>query len=309
MYAEPENPPARKWTGRTRGGVFGNWVFHVVIRSIGLIPAYTLLIFISAYFLLFAPSALQASHQYRLRIGYNGPGFFSRMWGAYKHFFSFGVTLLDRSAILMGISDKFTIELEGESELFRVLEEGKGLVLTGAHCGNWEIAAHSLASIDVPVNILIFEGEREKVQRFFDRVLTDRKVAFIGIDGDDGGILESMQALSRGEVVAVLGDRTLNPGPKNTVTIPFIGKPAVFPVGPHLLAAITSAPIIHVFAMRTGLYHYRFYIFPAEHLKLTNRAKRYEELSGWTAVLVGRIESLLEEYPLQWYNFFKVWDD
>ncbi|MFP6584887.1 MAG: hypothetical protein VCD00_20300, partial [Candidatus Hydrogenedentota bacterium] len=295
--------------GRTRGGVFGNWVFHRIIQVFGMIPAYSLLVFVAGYFLIFAPKALRASLQYQKRIGYNGPGFFSRMWGAYRHFFSYGITLLDRSAILMGFADKFTIELNGEEQVFRALEQGKGLVLTGAHCGNWEIAAHSLAAMDVPVHILMFEGEREKVQRFFDSVLRERNVRIIGVDGSDSGILECMQALSKGEVVAVLGDRTLNPGPKNTVLVPFLGKPARFPVGPHLLAALTGAPIIHVFAMRTSLYSYRYFVFPTEHLKLTKRSKRFEELGEWTALLVSRIESLLHEYPLQWYNFFEVWDE
>lgn len=309
MHTEVNDGPKRKWTGRTRGGLFGNWVFHVLIRFLGLMPAYGLLVFVAAYFVFFAPKALDASNKYRARIGYNGPGYFARSWAAYKHFFSYGVTLLDKSAVLMGFTERFKIEIEGEDALFNALNDGKGLILTGAHCGNWEMAAQALAGVDVVVNILLYEGEVEKVKRLFNRVHTERKVNFIGISGDDGGILQCMSALSRGEVVAVLGDRTLNPSPKNSIVVPFLGSPARFPIGPHLLAGLTGTPIIQVFAMRTRLYHYHFTIYPPEQYKLTKRADRQKELTDHTELLVRRIESLLKEYPLQWYNFYEVWDE
>ena len=309
MEAEVDNQPKRKWTGRTRGGVFGNWVFQVLIRFFGLMPAYALLIFVAAYFVFFAPKALKASHGYRSRIGYNSPGWFTRNWAAYKHFFSYGITLLDRSAVLMGFTERFTIDIDGEEKLFQALKQGKGLILTGVHCGNWEISAQALAGTDVVVNILIYQGEVEKIKRMFSRFHTERKVNFIGISGDDGGILECMSALSRGEVVAVLGDRTLNPNEKNTATIPFLGSPARFPIGPHLLAGLTGTPIIQVFAMRTSLYHYRFNIFPPDQYTLKKRAERQNKLVAQTKLLFDRTETFLREYPLQWYNFYEVWDE
>ena len=161
----------------------------------------------------------------------------------------------------------------------------------------------------MPVNVLIFEGEREKTQQFFETVAAENRVNFIGVGGQDGGTIEGMQALARGEVVAILGDRTLNANEKNTVRVPFLGKEALFPIGPHLMAALSSAPILHVFAMRTRLYHYRYFIYPAEELQLGNRSMRYEQLTQWATVLVKRIETLLKQYPLQWYNFYEVWDE
>ncbi len=299
----------RVWTGKTRGGVFGNWVFVTLIKYFGLLPAYALLLFVTAYFLFFAPTALRASHQYRARIGYGGGGYINRMWGAYKHFYALGITLIDRIAVLKGATSRFHFEFEGEDEIRSALAQGKGLVLTGAHCGNWELAAHLLAALDVPINILIFEGDRERVQGFFDKALKGRKFKLIGIDGSGDGGFEAIHVLSRGEVVAVLGDRVLDGDDKNVVSVPFLGTPARFPIGPHLLAAISGAGLIHAFAMRTRLYHYRFYVYPVQYLKLSSRARRQEELSEWVGLLVSRVENLLRLYPLQWNNFFDFWQD
>jgi len=274
-----------------------------------MLPAYAMLVFVAGYFLFFAPTALRASHRYRALIGYNGPGFISRMIGAFRHFYTFGITLLDRIAILGGATTRFHFQFEGEEEIRRVLAQGKGLVLVGAHCGNWEIAAHLLGSLDVPVNILIFQGEKERVQHFFNEALQGRRFNLIGIDGNSGGSIEALQALNRGEVVAVLGDRMLGNEGKNAVSVPFLGEPAPFPVGPHLLAAVARTGIIHAFAMRTRLYHYRFYVYPAEYPAFTSRATRSEDISAWVTLLASRVEDLLRQYPLQWNNFYNFWQD
>jgi len=49
-------------------------------------------------------------------------------------------------------------------------------------------------------------------------------------------------------VLGMLGDRTLGDGP--TVSIPFLGENAEFPVGPMRLAAMLGRPVLFM----SGLY-------------------------------------------------------
>ncbi len=297
----------RRWSGRTRGGVFGNWLFVTLIRGVGLYPAYALLVFVAAYFVALAPTARRASIHYLVRVGAVSASPPSRGLGAFRHFFAYGVTLIDRIAVLSGATTKFSFVFEGEPEIRRALARGKGLVLVGAHCGNWEIAAQLLAGLDVTVNILLFEGERENVQRVMGNVFRDRRWNIICVDGSGNETLHALAALRRGEVVAVLADRTIADRAKGFVPVRFLGDDAQFPIGPHLLAAVAGAGLIHAFAMRTRLFHYRFYVFPCGYPILTSHSNRQEELRSWVELFASRVEELLRQYPFQWNNFFDFW--
>lgn len=275
----------------------------------GLFPAYMLLVPVVAYFLVGARGELRASQSYRNRQGLGGRTVFGRYWNAYRHYFAFGMTLVDRIAVIRGATDKFRIEVENQAEQERIIHEGKGMVILSAHCGNWEAAAHILATIDVTVNIVAYEGEREHVQKFFDNVLKDKAFNVIAADQAFDTSLQILTALQRGEVVAMLGDRTLDMARQDTVTVPFLGAPTQFPVGPHLVAAISGAPILHAFCVRTRPYHYRFHLYPPERLEFAGRDRRKEQLEGWVSRYVERLEDVVRRYPFQWNNFYEFWDE
>ena len=103
-------PPA--WSGRTRGGYWGNWFFVQLIRRLGVRWAYGLLIFVAAYFTFANPSGYRCSRDFLRRV--LGPQPFWK-WPllVYRHFFSFGITLLDRLAVIMSRT-KITCTHEGE---------------------------------------------------------------------------------------------------------------------------------------------------------------------------------------------------
>ena len=129
----------RAWTGRTRGGVAGNWIFAQVLRVFGLRLAYVLLAPVALYYMLAAPKARRAAAAYRRRIGYDTGGGLRRFWNGLKHFTMFGKLLLDRAAMIAGSAERFEVDFDGEDRLRTALAEGKGLLLVSAHVGNWEM--------------------------------------------------------------------------------------------------------------------------------------------------------------------------
>jgi predicted LPLAT superfamily acyltransferase len=298
--------PAR-WTGRTRGGLVGNWIFVTVVRWLGLYAGYALLVPVAFYFLFFARGARRASEEYRRRIGLGGRSWPGRMLGAFRHFYAFGQILLDRVAIIGGLASRFRFRFDGEEHMAAALREGRGLVLVSAHCGNWEAAAHLLARLGARVNVVVYEGEVAHVRRYFDRVLRERSFSLIAVDGSAEGSLAIMAALARGEVVAMHGDRLAPGSEAHGVTVDFLGAPARLPAGPHLLAALSGAPLVHVFAMRVRAYQYHFTAFPAEHPALEGRERRRQQLETWAGRFAGRLEQKLREHPLQWHNFYDFW--
>jgi len=303
-HAPTAAAPAR-WTGRTRGGIVGNSIFLALVRLFGLRPAYALLAFVAAYYVLSAPAARRASADYRRRLGLRGG-----LWGAYRHFFSFGQILLDRVAIIAGRADAFRIEFDGEAHIRSALQEGKGVVIISAHCGNWEAAGHLLQRLGVPVNVVAYRGEAAHVRRLFDRALRDRRFALIEADGSPDAALAIMAALARGEIVAMHADRTLgderiagNP----PLAVPFLGAPARFPSGPYAVAALSGSPLVHAFALREGTYRYHFRAYPPEHLRFADRASRGQLLQQWAGRFAERLEAALRQCPYQWGNFYPFW--
>jgi len=302
--ADADSAVARRWTGRTRGGFIGNWIFVTLIRIAGLRSAYVLLVFVSFYYLFFAPKALRATFDYRRRIAGGGGSVFARYWWAWRHFYSFGQILLDRVAIMTQATGKFRLDFEGKDHFLDALKEGKGLIAITAHCGSWAAAAHLVGSAGVPVSIVAYEGEAEHIRRLFDRAFEGKSFRVIEIDGSPDTILAIRAALARGEVVAMNGDRVAG---ARSVTVPFLGSGVAFPSGPHMVAALSGAPVIHSFMMREGAYHYRFCMFPAEHLSFDGSASRDKMISKWTGAFASHLEEIVRRYPMQWQNFYDFW--
>jgi predicted LPLAT superfamily acyltransferase len=104
--------------------------------------------------------------------------------------------------------------------------------------------------------------------------------------------------------VAMHADRCLG---SDGETIDFLGEKACFPVGPYIVAAVSQAPLVHVFAMRQSTYSYKFKAYPPERLVFGDRNERKSQLGQWARRFVSRLEETLRRYPLQWCNFYDFW--
>jgi predicted LPLAT superfamily acyltransferase len=297
-------PPAPRWSGQARGGVFGNWFLITVCRLFGLRVAYAFLAVVAAYFLLAARPVARISSEYLQRL--MGPLPFLRRTGhVYRHFFSFGMMLLDRVAILRGREDAFTYAFDGESHLREVLSGKRGLILLASHTGNWEAAGHLLTRVEAPCSIVGVDNEIASIRRLFADTMSKRHVRMIAVRGPFEHSVEILAALRRGEIVAMLGDRGSG---QALVSAPFLGRTAVFPAGAYLLSAITGAPIVQAFAFREKGFRYRFVAFPPDRLQMPPRDQRRAFLEACVRRYVERLESMVRQYPYQWYNFYPFWE-
>jgi len=301
---QPSSKTIPRWSGRTRGGYFGNWVFVQLIRRFGVCWAYALLIFVAAYFTLCNPSGYRCSKDFLSRV--LGPQPFWK-WPllVYRHFFSFGVTLLDRLAVIMSRT-KIDCIHEGEYLFKDYLDRGKGVILLGAHVGSWEIGGHLLGRLGKPVNVVVLEKDEARLRQLFDRALAAKQFNLIATDGHPLRSIPISAALRRGEIVCLLGDRSFGGADVRT---PFLGSPARFPVGPYLLAAVSGTPIFQTFVVREKLGHYRFFSFPAKFIPREILRAGTEALQPHVAEYAARLADVAEQYPFQWFNIFPFWDE
>lgn len=177
---------------------------------------------------------------------------------------------------------------------------GAAILLT-AHFGGWELG--SLAPVAAAERRLHLVRERERspqMQELFARALEAHGVRdyMTHFAGDPRLVLELLAGLRDGDLVALQGDRPRRDG--QVLEVELLGRPYSLPLGPFLLAHLTSAPLLPVFNFRTGRRSYRMRICrPIFPRGKCDRATSLRELSRR---YVEELESALGEAPEQWFR-------
>jgi len=186
--------------------------------------------------------------------------------------------------------------VEGLTELTQAATAGRGLVVLTAHLGNWELAGRTLARDGArPTHVVVAAEADPAVERFLRG--GEAPVRFVTRSAPTTS-LTLLTALRRGEVVALQGDRAL--GTRGDITLPFFGVPALFPMGPFLLARAAGAPVVPAFCLLDGDRRYRIVVGAPSMVRAGDEAAA---LARW----VGVLETMVRRHPTQWFNFYDVW--
>jgi predicted LPLAT superfamily acyltransferase len=114
------------------------------------------------------------------------------------------------------------------------------------------------------------------------------------------------EAIDRGQVVAILGDRArVN---EATATVDFLGAPATFPIAPFRIASVLQVPVVLCFGMYRGgnRYDLHFELF-ADRLVLPRRGAEVD-LRCVVQRYVARIEHYTRDDPYNWFNWYDIWN-
>jgi predicted LPLAT superfamily acyltransferase len=294
-------PDMPRWEGKSKGNQLGYRIFVFVCRTLGIFPAYFLLRFVACYYFLFSWSSSKHIYRYfRFRLGY--PAWRSLL-KIYSNYYVFGQTLLDKIIVMAGIENKFTYHFDGEENLRQIAEGGKGGILLSAHVGNWEAAGHLLKRLNTRINIVMFDGEHQRIKHYLDQVTGGKNFNVIVIKNDLSHVYAISEALSRNEMICLHADRFLE-GNK-TFTSNFLGAEAEFPAGPFLLAAGFHVPVSIVFAFKETATHYHFYGSPL--LDRSDSENRKAFTDKLMHSFVAEMEQKLKMYPEQWFNYYNFW--
>ncbi|MBN1307928.1 MAG: lysophospholipid acyltransferase family protein [Chitinispirillaceae bacterium] len=265
----------------------------------GLNPAYGVLFFAACQYALFDKKAVDAVKDFRTHLGLS-----TTPVDLFLHFYSFGITLIDRYAFINGRGAKFRTVHCNEATIIREGESGRGVILLGAHIGNGEYAGNLLTKrIASKVHLFMYDAgtgrSAETASQLQGPIVHHVRESASVI------AVEIINALRRGEIVCLHGDRFF--GDQRTVTLDFFGKPAPFPAGPMAIAAITGASVIPCFTVRTALRQYTFSAETPVYVKTGHRNQRNERIRAAMQKYVDALETVCRKYPRQWYNFYRFW--
>jgi predicted LPLAT superfamily acyltransferase len=292
----PEQPT---WEGRSRGTTLGYRIFVWLLKYGGLGATYALLPFVTLYYRLFVPSATRPlMYLYTERLKYDRKKA-SRL--VRKNLVVFGQTIIDKIAVLSGAGGKLSFTHEGVEHIEQLVKDGKGGILLSAHLGNWEVAGHLLKRVNTVINIVMYDGEAEQMKQYMQQFESNRSFNIIFIKDDLSHIYEISAALARNELICLHGDR-YRPG-NRTMQHNFLGKDALFPAGPFILAAKLKAPVCFVFAFKETNFHYHFYAYPPR----VYEGRGTQGMEKMLDEYVDKLEDKLKQYPWQWFNYYDFW--
>ena len=290
---------------KKRGNELGLWFFMVFLRSFGLRGAYGLLYVVCLYYVLFDRSLVSSAIPY-IRRRFPDRGIFGERLHAYRLFVSQGKQLIDRYAALSG-HEEFDFELRGNEEFVSLIRDSKrGAILLTSHQGNWQVAMIALGKLGRPVHLVMLPDENPALQSRLYPAPEAGNVRIISPQQYLGGVVEIVDALRRGDVVSIMGDRRYG---SKALEVSFLGDKAWFPYSAFSLAASVGCPVVVLRAFKASAYRYVIDVTNVIHPRREGRQNRVGQLQPWVQEFVTLLESFVEDYPYQCFLFHDVWKE
>lgn len=292
-----------EWKGKTRGGTFGYLFFIFLIKKCGISIAYTFLSMVVLYFIPFAPKATKNIWHFarkRLKLP-----IVDALKLIVRNYYTLGQTLIDKIAIGSGLKHKYKFEFDNYAKFLEILNAETGSIIIGAHIGCWEIGAPFFNEYGKKINIVLFDAEYEKIKEILNKNTSATPHKVIPVNKNSlSHVLAIKEALDNNEYVCFQGDRYVNE--ERCTEHAFMGKNAIFPQGPFLLAVKMKVPVVFYFAMREKNKTYRFHFTIATPPDTKNNTDAISDLlNQYTCCL----ENIVKKYPEQWFNYYDFWNE
>lgn len=264
--------------------------------------AYVFLCFVVPYYVFFAPKATTSIWFYAREIlKYNR----LRSVGLLlRNYYQLGQILIDKVAINGGLEKKYQFKFGNYAQFLDILNSQQGVIMIGAHVGNWETGAPFFHSYGKKINIVIYDAEHRRIKEMLEKQGMEKEYKFIPVNKDNlEHVFRITEVLGQKEYVCFQGDRYLNTD--RLLECDFMDRTARFPSGPFLLAARMKVPVVFYFAMREPRRTYHFHFIMAQP---TPRSKDKKPEQQLLEQYVGALEGIVKQYPEQWFNYYRFWD-
>lgn len=192
------------------------------------------------------------------------------------------------------------VDAEGIDHCRRALEKGRGVLLFGAHFGNWELEAVAASLLIKPLVV---------IYRPLDSSLLDRLVLKVrSATGNtplpkERAMRAMLRSLKNNEMLGILIDQ--NVAWYEGVFIDYFGRPACTTDGLALLALHTEAPVLPGYMARLPNGRYRLVIGPE--VEVIRTGNREADVLANTQRFTEIIEETVRQYPDQWLWVHQRW--
>ncbi|MFA5338744.1 MAG: lysophospholipid acyltransferase family protein [Candidatus Omnitrophota bacterium] len=191
------------------------------------------------------------------------------------------------------------VKVTGRENLDQSLKEGKGVIALSAHIGNYELGGAVISLLGYRFNAVALDHDNKLINDFF---IGQRARTGVQVISLRSALRSCFEALDRGEVLALLGDRDFS---NHGIVTNFFGKRTMIPKGPAAFSVKIGVPIVPGFLLRMPDDTFEL-IFdrPISYRAIGNREADEKKVTG---LCVKVIEDYIRRYPSQWYMFRRFW--
>ncbi len=195
-------------------------------------------------------------------------------------------------------------EWRGFENLVAAREGGKGAILITGHLGNWEMGGMLLALRDLPMHVITLSEPSSALTQWRDNFRRRLGIKTIEVGADKFAFVEIIAALRRNELVAMLIDR---PYVNSGTPITFFGRPTMFSSAAALLWQYTGAPVLPAFVLQNRDGKYLSIIESPVPMEKASDAET--SLAKNAQTMASIFETIIRDYPEQWFNYVPIWND
>ncbi|MCH8886769.1 MAG: lipid A biosynthesis acyltransferase [SAR324 cluster bacterium] len=295
---------SRLWASHSeRSNTFWLWIIRTIALRLGRRAARLLLYPITLFFLIVAREQRKASRVFLSRALQRR----ASLWDVARHIHTFAATLVDRVYLFTDRHDRLDLRMQDRDVVLDYLKAGQPAIILGSHLGSYEVLrAIGMLRIRLPLKILMRQGHNKTITGMLNALNPDFSEMVIEL-GHPSASLRVHDSLKAGNFIGMLGDRA---GENERVTrCTFLGKEAVFPAGPILLAHACKVPVILFFGLYRGGNRYDVFLEKfADRIELS-RERREQEVQQWVQRYVDVLEKYVRLEPFNWFNFYDFWNE
>lgn len=188
--------------------------------------------------------------------------------------------------------------MEGEENLKKVSEDGRGAVMITGHFGSWELMGAYIAERGWPIDYLVGQQHNILVNNLMNN---HRRLFGIGLIELGVAARGVIKAVRDGRMVAMLSDQDAG---EDGVVVEFLGRPASTPKGPAAFALKTEAPQICGFIVREKP---RQRVILENNLDFKPSGDKERDIIELTRAYTAVLERYIENYPDHWFWPHRRW--
>lgn len=262
---------------------------------------FVMICFWTSFFFFFAAPARRALLA-NLRVVLPGSSRAINYLRAARVLYQFAWTITD-AAIYKLTDAPFEYEITG-TEFLEALANGGGAIVLTAHMGNYDLGAALFAKkFRREIHMVRAPEPHPETERHLKASVERAGAGAVKVDYSSAGALLSfdlLNALRRGEIVSIQGDRVIGQVAETTGEI--FGRQIRLPSGPFILAQIAEVPLVPLFVARVG--YRRYGIIACQPIHVSRSAKdRESDISAVIAEWCRALEPVIAARWDQWFAF------
>ena len=217
-----------------------------------------------------------------------------------QNIFQTGVEMMRAPRLTRAWMDRYVKDGQFyKDKLQAYVDEGKGVVIMVPHCGNWYMAAWSMAKYGLPLFAIAARQRNPKLNAWMNRQYGEIEV----LDRDCRDTLVRIrEKLEAGRAFAILPDLHVR---KKDVTVNFFGGTANVSHAGAMFAVRCNCPIVVAMMRREKGQHVFNHIDTLR--PRPDAPDKKAEAERLTQEALALLDSNIRNYPGEWYWFNKRW--